>query len=86
MISQGGPVRAVKGTCMLPNESEITAKSLPKLWPHRLHESNYFKNLFCYLGLHRWSRLELGSLCLEMNVRFCRWCPKVKIDGVTYGD
>jgi hypothetical protein len=41
---------------MLPNESEITAQSLSRLWPHRLHESNYFKNLFCYFGLHRWAR------------------------------
>ena len=73
---------------MLPNDSEIAAKSLARLWPHRLHESNYLKNLFCYLGMHRWARLELGSLIPEeeKSVRFCRWCPKVKIDGVTYGD
>jgi len=71
---------------MLPNESEITVQSLSRLWPHRQHESNYLKNLFCYLGLHRWVRLELGSLSLDKNVRFCRWCMNVKIDDVTYGD
>ena len=72
---------------MLPNDSEIAAKSLAKLWPHRQHESNYFKSLFCYLGMHRWTRLELGSLASEAkSVQFCRWCPKVNVAGVTYSD
>lgn len=38
------------------------ARSLAKLWPNRLHESNWFKNLLCYLGLHRWARLNLEPL------------------------
>jgi len=71
---------------MLPNEPEITVQSLSRLWPHRLHESNCWKNILCYLGLHRWSRLELGCLGVEKNVRFCQWCPKIRMDGVTYGD
>ena len=73
---------------MLPNDSEIAAESLAKPWPHRQHESNYFKSLFCYLGMHRWTRLDLGSLSAEdeKSVQFCRWCPKLKLDGVTYGD
>ena len=79
MILQESLSRAGKGACMLPNDSEIAAKSLAKLWPHRQHESNYVKNLLCSLGMHRWTRLELG-------VQFCRWCPKLKLDGVTYGD
>jgi hypothetical protein len=70
----------------MPNDPEVTARSLSRLWPHRLHESNYLKNVFCYLGLHRWASLELGNLYRETNVRFCRWCPKIKIDRVTYGD
>ena len=47
---------------MPPNESEIAAKSLSKLWPHGMHESNYLKNLCCHLGLHRWSRLDRSAL------------------------
>ncbi len=88
MILRGSLPLAVKRTCMLPNDSEIAAKSLARLWPHRQHESNYFKSLFCYLGMHRWTRLELGGLIPkeEKSVQFCRWCPKVKIAGVTYGD
>jgi hypothetical protein len=70
---------------MPPNDFRSLAESLSKLWPHRGHESNYLKNLFCYFGLHRWSRQKLGSLHLEKNVRFCRWCPKIKIDRVIYG-
>jgi hypothetical protein len=61
------------------------AASLAKLWPHRLHESNCFKNLLCYLGLHRWAQLNLDRLLPDQReVGFCRWCPKVKIDGVIY--
>jgi hypothetical protein len=69
---------------MLPNEQEIAARSLAKLWPHRLHESNYLKNLCCYLGLHRWSRLDLSALAVEKDVKFCRWCSKVKIGRTIY--
>ncbi len=88
MILQESLSRAGKGACMLPNDSEIAAKSLAKLWPHRQHESNYVKNLLCSLGMHRWTRLELGGLIpeKEKSVQFCRWCPKLKLDGVTYGD
>jgi len=71
---------------MPPNESEIAAKSLSKLWPHRMHESNHLKNLCCHLGLHRWSRLDRSALGLEKDVNFCRWCPKVKIDHMIYRD
>jgi hypothetical protein len=36
-----------------PADSQLLA-SLAKLWPHREHESNAIKNLFCSVGLHRW--------------------------------
>ena len=71
---------------MLPNEWEIAAKSLSKLWPHRMHESNYLKNLCCCFGLHRWTRLDLSALELHKDVIFCRWCLKIKIGEVIYGD
>jgi hypothetical protein len=86
MISQGSLARTVKEICMLPNESEITAQSLSRLWPNRLHESNCFKNLFCYFGLHRWARLDLSRLAVEKDVRFCRWCSSIKMDGVIHKD
>lgn len=63
------------------DEAEITARMLSRLWPHRLHESNYLKNLFCYFGLHRWTNLDLRSLRVEKNVRFCRWCSAIKINS-----
>lgn len=63
------------------------AKSLAKLWPHRWHESNWLKNLFCQFGLHSWRQLYLDELLPERReVRFCFWCDKVKIDGSIYGD
>jgi hypothetical protein len=86
MIWQRRLPLTARQTSMLPNESEITAKSLSKLWPHRMHESNYLKNLCCHLGLHRWSRLDLSALAVKKDVIFCRWCSKLKIDGVMYGD
>jgi hypothetical protein len=71
---------------MLSNESEVIAQSLSRLWPNRLHESNFLKNIFCSFGMHRWASLDLGRARIEKNVRFCRWCLNVEIDGVIYGD
>ena len=70
---------------MLPNKSEITAESLSRLWPNRLHESNFLKNIFCSLGMHRWASLDLGRLGVEQDVKFCRWCSNIEIDGVAHG-
>jgi hypothetical protein len=60
------------------------AKSLAKLWPHREHESNAVKNMFCRAGLHRWRQLDLAELVPNREVHFCFWCSKVRIDGVIY--
>jgi hypothetical protein len=68
----------------MQNESQVLAASLAKLWPNRLHESNAWKNMFCRIGLHRWAQLDLRELAHRKNVRFCRWCSDVKIDGVIY--
>ena len=65
----------------MQNDSRALAASLAKLWPNRLHESNALKNFFCRLRLHRWAQLELGQLAAGKEVRFCRWCEAVKIDG-----
>ncbi len=70
-----------KGSC----DSELIA-SLARLWPHREHESNAIKNLFCRAGLHRWRQLDLTELYPKKEVRFCFWCSKIKVDGtVHYG-
>jgi hypothetical protein len=62
------------------------ARSLAKLWPNRMHESNWFKNLLCRLHLHRWSRLNLDTLVSDdKDVAFCRWCSMVNVDGTLYG-
>jgi hypothetical protein len=63
------------------------ATSLAKLWPNRLHESNAFKNLFCRVGLHHWARVCLRALLAEgKDVKYCRWCSAVKIDGEIYNE
>jgi hypothetical protein len=71
---------------MSPNDRQALAASLAKLWPNRLHESNSFKNLFCRLGIHRWASLDLKELAQGKDVRFCRWCSDVEIDGEIYGE
>ncbi len=58
--------------------------SLAKLWPHREHESNAVRNLFCRAGLHLWRQLDLSQLYPGKEVRFCFWCSKVKVDGTIY--
>jgi len=62
----------------------VLAASLAKLWPHREHESNCFKNLFCHFGLHRWLQLNLGGMAQGKAVWFCFWCARVRVDGVIY--
>jgi len=61
------------------------AKSMAKLWPNRLHESGAFRSLPCHVGLHRWAQLHVENLLPEKKeIRFCRWCSKVKVNGVIY--
>ena len=63
----------------------VLAQSLGKLWPHREHESNCWKALMCGLGLHRWAQLDLRDLAPGREVRFCRGCSRMRIDGIRYG-
>ncbi len=58
--------------------------SFAKLWPHREHESNAVKSLFCSVGLHWWRALDLSELYPEHEVRYCFWCSKIKADGKVY--
>jgi hypothetical protein len=60
------------------------ASSLATIWPHRWHESNWLKNVFCHCGVHNWKQLYLDELLPEREVRFCYWCNKVKLDGEIY--
>jgi hypothetical protein len=66
-----------------PTDAALAA-SLAKLWPHREHESNAVKNLFCRVRLHRWRQLNLEELAPDKDVDYCFWCSKIRIDGVLY--
>jgi len=66
-----------------PTDAELVA-SFARLWPHREHESNAVKNLFCVVGMHRWRSLDLSELHPEKEVRFCFWCSKIKVDGTVH--
>lgn len=67
----------------LPSDTAL-AQSLAKLWPHRLRESSWLKNLFCALHLHRWAQLDLSDHAPGRDVWFCRWCDRIRIDGVIF--
>jgi hypothetical protein len=68
-----------------PSSDAVLAATLGrKLWPHREHESNAFKSLFCNFGLHRWRQLDLRELVPHKKVDFCFWCSKVRVDGIVY--
>jgi hypothetical protein len=69
-----------------PSSDAALASSLATLWPHRWHESNWLQNVFCHAGLHNWKKLYLDELLPEREVKFCYWCPKVKLDGTIYDD
>lgn len=60
------------------------AASLARLWPHREHESNAMKGLFCRCGIHRWRKLDLGEFARGRDVSYCFWCSKVRIDGTVF--
>ena len=79
---------AVREEGTLPTSAHFpaTAESWANLSPHRLHESNWFKNLGCYFGLHRWYHLKLDGSIPAKAVSFCLWCPKVKLPGMPSGD
>ena len=83
VVAKISPRESATGT---PSNDAELAASLAKLWPHRWHESNWLKNLFCHFGLHHWKQLYLDELVPEREVRFCYWCTKVKLDGVIYDE
>jgi hypothetical protein len=72
-------------TIAVKSDAEL-ARSLARLWPHRVHESSVWKNLLCGLGLHRRAQHDLQQQAPGREVWFCRWCEKLWIDGVRYGD
>jgi hypothetical protein len=61
------------------------ARSLAKLWPHRMHESSAWKNFLCWFGLHRWAQLDLSHQAPGREVWFCRWCDRIRIEGKLFG-
>jgi hypothetical protein len=60
------------------------ASSLARLWPNREHESSAVASLLCRIGIHRWRQLDLTELAPNRHIRFCFWCPNIKIDGAIY--
>ncbi len=71
-------------TSKVSSDAALAATLGRKLWPHREHESNAVKSLFCHFGWHRWRQLDLRELVPDKEVHFCFWCSKVRVDGVTY--
>ncbi len=71
-------------TSKVSSDAALAAILGRKLWPHREHESNAVKGLFCHFGWHRWRQLDLRVLVPDKKVHFCFWCSKVRVDGVTY--
>jgi len=69
-----------------PDSSDAAlATAVAKLWPHRLHESSPLLNILCHVQLHRWAQLNLKGLVPDTKeVRFCRWCSKVRVNGIIY--
>jgi len=68
-----------------PDSDAALATSLKKWWPHREHESSSVKGFFCFCGVHRWRSLDLEEfLPPGKEVRFCYWCSKIRINGVSY--
>ena len=60
------------------------ARTLQRLWPHRVHEAGTLRNLCCLLGFHLWAQPNYSALAARRRILFCRWCSTVEIDGVRY--
>src|SRR5215467_7057090 len=45
-----------------PPRSRAAEEALARLFPHRTHESNWFKGLLCVVGLDRWYSPNLADL------------------------
>jgi len=52
-----------------------------RLWPNRTHESNWLKDLICWLGFHRWYRVEVTSVRVPLSCAYCRWCDAIRVLG-----
>ena len=65
------------------SDSELAVR-LAKLWPHREHEASGVLGIVCWMGLHRWRRLDLATLMPGKDILHCFWCSKVKVDGAVY--
>ena len=65
------------------NPDAELARTLARLWPHRVHESSVLKNLLCVCGLHRRAQLDLRHHAPGRQIWFCRWCEKIWIDGIS---
>ena len=61
-----------------PRAEQISQELLVRLWPNRVHDSNWLKALMCRFGLHRWHELTLGGSDLWLKARFCSCCSQVK--------
>lgn len=59
----------------------IGLDELRRLWPHREHESNWFRAAICRLGFHRWYRLEVPVPKAILSCSFCLSCSEVKVHG-----
>lgn len=57
----------------------ISPEILARLWPNRVHESNWLKSLACRMGIHHWHDMKFEGFAQDDTVRFCRWCAKLKI-------
>jgi hypothetical protein len=70
----------------MANDSDAAlATALKRLWPHREHESSSVKAFFCLFRLHRWRKLDIEQVIPPgKEVRFCHWCSKIRINGVSY--
>lgn len=64
------------------SRASMAVASLARLWPHRVHESNWLTNLLCRLGVHHWHRLALDASFPVPEANFCRRCDAVVLAGV----
>lgn len=52
---------------------------LARLWPNRVHESSWLKNLACGFGLHRWRKMKFEGLGTPRAAQFCMWCDEIRL-------
>lgn len=51
---------------------------LMRLWPNRVHESNWLKAGLCRMGFHRWYAIASNGSLVPGTLQFCRWCSEVQ--------